>query len=201
MLSATTTQPSAAQWLVAQHQTPRGHHHHMATDDPAVAIRTAAPTDDEAVVDLLHSYVAEANPQLLALTGRTIVPTDREEVRRWVAASRAERATILLAIHRGGSPIGTGTLRQLPPGVAEIKRIYVSPDHRGRGVGAQLLDALVDDGRRRGVGLIQLDSAPFQRGAHALYLDRGFTARGPYSGSETPPELIHTWHFFELNLT
>ena len=172
----------------------------MASDDSAITIRTARTADDEAVVDLLHAYVAEANPQLLALTGRTIVPTDREAVHHWVTASRAEHATILLAIRRDGSPIGTGTLRQLVPGIAEIKRIYVSPPHRGRSVGARLLDALIDDSRRREAGLIRLDSAPFQHRAHALYLDRGFTGRGPYSGSETPPELIHAWHFFELNL-
>lgn len=173
----------------------------MAADDRAIAIRTTGPADDEAVVDLVHSYVAEANPLLLTLTGRTIVPTDPEEVQRWIAASRAEGATILLAIHRDGSPIGTGTLRQLAPDVAEIKRIYVPRSHRGSGVGARLLDALVDDARRRDMRLIRLDSAPFQHRAHALYRDRGFTARGPYPGSETPPELSHTWHYFELNLT
>lgn len=173
----------------------------MAVDRRAITIRTAGPADDEAVVDLLHSYVAEANPQLLALTGRTIVPTDREEVHRWVAASRVEGATILLAVDRDGSPIGTGTLRRLTPDVAEIKRIYVPRRHRGRGVGAMLLDALVHEGRRREMRLIRLDSAPFQHRAHALYLDQGFTARGPYPGSETPPELNQAWHFFELDLT
>jgi GNAT superfamily N-acetyltransferase len=173
----------------------------MTADGRAIAIRTAGPADDEAVVDLLNSYIAEANPQLLALTGRTIVPTDREQIRRWVAASRAEGASILLATYRGGSPIGTGTLHQLTPDVAEIKRVYVPQRHRGCGVGAALLDALIDEGRRRGMGRIRLDSAPFQHRAHALYLDRGFTARGPYPGSETPPELVNSWHFFELNLT
>ena len=119
----------------------------MATDDSAITIRTAGTADDEAVVNLLHAYVAEANPHLMALTGRRIVPTDREVLHHWVTASRAERATTLLAIRRDGSPIGTRTLRQLAPVIAEIKRIYVSPPHRRRSVGARLLDALNDDGR------------------------------------------------------
>jgi len=176
------------------------HHDRMAADDPGVTIRAASPADDEAVVRLIASYVAEANPRLLARTGWTIVPTGTEEVRRWVDVSRAECASILLALH-GGSAIGTGTLRQLEPGIGEVKRMYVEPSHRHRGVGAALLDRLLEEGRRRDMALVRLDSAPFQERAHALYRDRGFTERGPYGGSETPPELIDTWHFFELALT
>jgi GNAT superfamily N-acetyltransferase len=162
-------------------------------------IRAASSADDAQIVRLIDAYVAEANPRLMELTGRTIVPTDIHEVRRWVAASHDEGATILLAEDSELS-FGTGTLRQHEPAVAEIKRLYVEPTHRHLGVGA-VLDGLLNEGRRRGVRLVRLDSAPFQQRAHALYRSRGFIPCAPYPGSETPPEVNAAWHFFERALS
>ena len=36
-------------------------------------------------------------------------------------------------------PVGTGALRELAPGIAEIKRMYVVPEHRGAGVAKRIL--------------------------------------------------------------
>ena len=43
-----------------------------------------------------------------------------------------------------GSPIGCGGLRQLSPGVGEIKRMYVEPGARKLGIGRAILRALED---------------------------------------------------------
>ena len=91
-------------------------------------------------------------------------------------------------------------MRQLEPGVAEVKRMYVRPDARGRGVGSALLDELSATARDGGARVVRLDSAPFQRSAHMLYRSRGFLERGPYHGSETPGEESDVWNYFELTL-
>ena len=148
----------------------------------------------------MHAYVAEANPRLQALTGRTIVPADETLALRWVRSNRAAGALALLVM-RGESAFGTGTVRQLDPGVSEIKRMYLRPEARGSGTGAALLDSLIAEARARGSSAVRLDSAPFQLQAHVLYRSRGFVEREPYPGSETPTELLATWRFFELRLT
>lgn len=167
---------------------------------PSFAVRPAGPDDDATVAQLVRAYVAEANPLLVALAGRTIVPADEALARRWVTSSRAEGALVLLVV-RGESALGTGTLRQLDPGISEVKRMYVRPEARGSGIGGALLDTLVAEARARGSSAVRLDSAPFQLQAHVLYRSRGFVEREPYPGSETPAGLLAAWHFFELRLT
>jgi GNAT superfamily N-acetyltransferase len=162
-------------------------------------VRPAGPEDDGTLAQLVHAYVAEANPRLLTLAGRTIVSADEALALRWVMASRAEGALALLVV-RGESALGTGTVRQLEPGIGEIKRMYVRPEARGIGVGAALLDRRVAEARARGSSAVRLDSAPFQLQAHDLYRSRGFVEREPYPGSETPAGLLAAWRFFELRL-
>lgn len=170
----------------------------MAAASP-FAVRPAGPEDDGTVAQLVHAYVAEANPRLRALAGRTIVSADEVLALRWVMASRAEGALALLVV-RAESALGTATLRQLEPGISEIKRMYVRPQARGIGIGAALLDRLVAEARARGSSAVRLDSAPFQLQAHVLYRSRGFVERVPCPGSETPTGLIAAWRFFELRL-
>jgi GNAT superfamily N-acetyltransferase len=167
---------------------------------PAFTVRPAGPEDDATVAELVHAYVAEANPRLLTLVGRTIVPADEALALDWVVSSRAEGALISLVM-RGESAYGTATLRQLDPGVSEIKRMYLRPEVRGIGLGAALLDRLVAEAQARGSTTVRLDSAPFQHAAHGLYHSRGFVEREAYPGAETPAVLVTTWRFFELRLT
>ena len=65
-------------------------------------------------------------------------------------------------------------MRRIEPGVAEIKRMYVDPSARGRGVGRQILDALEAEARRLGARRIVLETGPRQPEAIALYARAGF---------------------------
>src|SRR5258705_5982643 len=47
-----------------------------------------------------------------------------------------------LVAYLAGAPVGCGAVRQIEPGVAEIKRMYVEPNVRGRRVGRHIVDAL-----------------------------------------------------------
>jgi len=57
---------------------------------------------------------------------------------------------------------------------AEIANLAVSPDARGRRVGALLLDAAIADAERRGIGTFFLEVRDSNRAARALYESRGF---------------------------
>jgi GNAT superfamily N-acetyltransferase len=86
-----------------------------------------------------------------------------------------------------GSPIGCGAVRRIEPAVAEIKRMYVAPPARGRGVGRLILAALEEEARRLGVQRLVLETGPRQPEAIALYRRAGFTEIplfGEYIGSQ-----------------
>jgi putative acetyltransferase len=84
-------------------------------------------------------------------------------------------------------PIGCGAVRKIEPHVAEIKRMFVEPTARGRGVGRQILVALEAQARRLGATRLVLETGPRQPEAIALYAHAGFVEIplfGEYIGSQ-----------------
>jgi predicted GNAT family N-acyltransferase len=82
-----------------------------------------------------------------------------------------EKSLHAVAFDAAGKAIGTGRL--LPDG--RIGRMAVVKEWRRRGVGADLLDALVEEARRRGLREVKL-SAQLQ--AAEFYRAHGFVAEG-----------------------
>lgn len=87
----------------------------------------------------------------------------------------------LLVALEDREPLGCGALLALdPPTIAEIKRVYVRPSARGRGVGEAITRALMDRARAAGYTHVRLDTAPELASAQALYRRLGFHATAPY---------------------
>jgi predicted GNAT family N-acyltransferase len=82
-----------------------------------------------------------------------------------------EKSLHAVAFDEAGKAIGTGRL--LPDG--RIGRMAVVKEWRRRGVGAEILEALVGEARRRGLGEVHL-SAQLQ--AAEFYRTHGFAAEG-----------------------
>lgn len=81
-----------------------------------------------------------------------------------------------------GQPVGCGAVRVLdgewPQRTAELKRMYVHPDGRGRRIGAAVLDGLLAEARRLGVRKVVLETGRRQLEALALYERAGFEECG-----------------------
>ena len=84
------------------------------------------------------------------------------------------RGTFLVA-RDGGRAVGCGAIRVLDPMTAEVKRMYVEPEVRGKGVGRALMTALEAAARRLGVQRLVLETGVHQDAAIALYERAGFT--------------------------
>ena len=82
-----------------------------------------------------------------------------------------------------GEAVACGGLRRLEDGVCEIKRMYVTPDARSRGVGRALLGALEDAARGLGYERVRLDAGPEQRHSRALFASTGYVEIPPYNGN------------------
>jgi GNAT superfamily N-acetyltransferase len=79
-----------------------------------------------------------------------------------------------------GSPIGCGGLRQLSPGIGEIKRMYVEPGARKLGVGRAILRALEQRAREVGYPTLRLETGARQPEAISLYESEGYLPIEPY---------------------
>jgi GNAT superfamily N-acetyltransferase len=76
--------------------------------------------------------------------------------------------------------VGCGGVRRAEPGVGELKRMYVAPAHRGRGVGRAVLAALEDRARTIGYERLILETGVRQPEAVALYRATGYEQIEPY---------------------
>lgn len=106
---------------------------------------------------------------------------------------------LLLAIEES-RPAGIACLKRLRKDMGEIKRMYVRPEFRGKGLGRALLETLVAEAKEIGYPAVRLDSARFMKEAHALYRSAGFSEIEPYPESEIPPEFQEHWVFMERQL-
>ena len=97
---------------------------------------------------------------------------------------RVPRAAFLVA-RLGGRPVGCGALRPLDEvgtqSTAEIKRMYVTPDVRGRGIAGAVLYRLETIARELGYTRVILETGNRQTAAIRLYERAGY-ARIPCYG-------------------
>ena len=83
--------------------------------------------------------------------------------------------------------VGCGAFRPLDTGSVEIKRMFVRPAFRGRGIARAILAALHAEARRRGYRSAVLETGQRQPEAIALYESEGYEhiePFGPYVGSD-----------------
>lgn len=145
--------------------------------DPAIRIVNAA---DDATVErvrgLFRSYATEYAPsavetfclqgfeaEIAGLPGKYIPP----------------RGCLLLA-SISEEPAGCVGLRDLGGETCEMKRLYVAPAFRGRGIGRLLAETVIRRANGLGHSLMVLDTLPEMPEAIALYGDLGFLPGEPH---------------------
>lgn len=90
---------------------------------------------------------------------------------------------VFLLAHVDGGPAGCGGVCRLDSDTAEIRRMYVVPSARGRGVGRSILDRLLEEARALGYRRVRLETGNRQVEAMRLYERAGFRRGdcwGPY---------------------
>jgi putative acetyltransferase len=76
--------------------------------------------------------------------------------------------------YAGDEAAGCGALRPLAPGAGEIKRMFVLPEHRGKGVARAILADLEARALESGYGSVRLETGTRQPEAIALYKSAGY---------------------------
>lgn len=87
----------------------------------------------------------------------------------------------------GGEPVACGCFRAVGEGCVEMKRMFVAPAHRGRGLGGAVLRALEEWAAELGYARAVLETGKGQPEAIGLYCKMGYARTenyGPYAGLE-----------------
>lgn len=122
--------------------------------------------------------------------------TEYADMRTYPAEHFAGPGGVLVVGLSGGVAVAGGAFRRLDPSTAELKRIWTSSGHRGRGYGKLVVAELERIARERGYSRVYLTTGPRQPEAVALYLSTGYTA---LYDRELPPEQVGV-HAFEKKL-
>ncbi len=104
----------------------------------------------------------------------------------------------LLLAESDGQAVGCVALRRHDAHTCELKRMYVKPGYRGRGIGRALGERIIHEAKRRGYRSMVLDTEVSLRGAQHLYDSLGFKPTQQYY--EVPPDILKRTIFMELAL-
>ena len=136
------------------------------------------PADRAAVKSIFREYVAFA--------GRKTSPSRTSESEFAGLPGKYARPTGVVLLARGDAVAGAVACRMVEPGVCEMKRLYVRPAFRGRGLARELANELIADARERGYRTMLLDTLASMASARALYRDLGFVSVGRTTTTRCP---------------
>jgi putative acetyltransferase len=139
-----------------------------------VAIETVDQPEAVALIQALDAHLEPLYP-----------PESRHGLK--IEALRATNVLFVLARDEGGSAHGCGAVALLPR-YAELKRMYVRPESRGRGIADSIVRFLERQAADRGYGSVLLETGVKQLAALSFYERIGFVRRGPF-GSYRPDPL------------
>jgi len=90
----------------------------------------------------------------------------------------------------GGRVLGFGALVRHGDKYGEIKRMYLAPQARGKGIGRMLLEALEAEAVAQGFARIRLETGQHQPEALSLYRSSGYREIGPFGMYVADPNSV-----------
>jgi GNAT superfamily N-acetyltransferase len=134
---------------------------------------TAAASDDPRIRRLVHDLDAD-------LAGR--YPGDTDD-----PGGHLDPAVRFLLAEFDGRPVGCCAIQPFPDGAAELKRMYVTPAARGRGVAGRLLTEAERVAAALGHHELRLETGVRQPEAIALYTRAGYASIPNYPPYQDEP--------------
>ena len=149
----------------------------------AIAVETALQDDVRALVTELNATLLELTPP--------------EFTFHLTVEQMAAPDTSVFIARDGGAAVACGALKRHAGGIGEVKRMYTRPSHRGRKIGALIVERIEALARAEGLERLVLETGDRHPAAWTVYERAGFTRCGPVLDY---PE--SKWSvFYEKNLT
>jgi GNAT superfamily N-acetyltransferase len=151
-----------------------------------VTILYAEPLDGPAGHALLTAFVEEIAPLYPGWAPEVGPSATVEEL--------SPPGGLFLIAYAEELPVGCGGIKRLSETAAELKRLYVAPEARNRGLAHTLLAALEDGARHAGYRVVRLDTGANQPAALELFRSVGYSEIDDYNRNP------HASYWFEKAL-
>jgi putative acetyltransferase len=139
----------------------------------------------------------EAAMELIAELEAHLAPQYPAESRHGYSVEKLLREGVaFFVIYCDGSPVGCGGVQIIGNEYAELKRMYVRPAYRGRGLAKLMIRHLTDYARVQGVDVLRLETGIHQHEAIGLYERMGFYNIPPFGDYRDDP----LSRFYELRI-
>ncbi|HEY2664583.1 MAG TPA: GNAT family N-acetyltransferase [Candidatus Binataceae bacterium] len=143
--------------------------------------------------------VATARTLIIEYAGSLEIDLSFQDFDREIATLPGDYALpwgCLLLAMREGAPVGCIALRRLEEAICEMKRMWVTPEFRGVGIGLKLAGEVIKRARRIGYRAMRLDTLASMRSALAIYESLGFHHIDAYRYNPEPNAV-----YLELDLS
>jgi GNAT superfamily N-acetyltransferase len=147
----------------------------MAREDSGVLDVRTVPSDSAEATELVAAMVDEVSE----MYGRIDVPGAPSAT----PADFGPPGGAFLVVYDDGVPVAGGGIKRLDGEACEIKRMYVVPQARGRGLAKVLLAGLEDAARALGYRIARLDTGAQQPAAQKLYEAAGYAPIGNFNAN------------------
>lgn len=154
--------------------------------DTTAHLREADPAEP-GVRHAMQEYMAELTRRF----GREFAVTPMSDAER---RSFLRPQGVFLLAEQDGLAVASGALRPLGEGIAEVKRMWVNPAWRGRGLSRQLMAELERQAQGLGYRALRLDTSRHLGEAVGLYRALGYSEISRYNDNPDAD------HFFEKTI-
>lgn len=124
---------------------------------------------------------------LVSLLDQDLAQRDGDEHAFYAQFNKIDKLHHVVVAYDGDQPVGCGAIKPFRTAVMEVKRMYVPPQERGRGIASKVLRELEAWTKELGYGKCILETGKMQPEAIGLYLKNGYKAipnYGQYEGVE-----------------
>jgi GNAT superfamily N-acetyltransferase len=147
----------------------------MAREDSEVLHVRSVPSGQPPATDLVEAMVQEVS----AHYGRIDVPGAPSAT----PEDLGPPGGAFVVVYEDEAPLAGGGVKRLDDETCEIKRMYVVPEARGRGLAKVLLEALEAEALRLGYRTARLDTGPQQPEAQRMYERAGYRPIGNFNAN------------------
>jgi GNAT superfamily N-acetyltransferase len=147
--------------------------------DSEIIVRPAAPTEFARVAHLVFELLSELFPEIgykrdACIEAAETLLKDGSSVWSFLASTHDERDVGVVTLNECAAIYAGGRF-------GEVSELYVAPEYRSKGVGAQLIEAAAAFGRDRGWPEIEVGAPKLPAGQRTInfYLRHGFEEIGP----------------------